>query len=57
MIKLKEEKERLENKEILEDGRKVKQYKDDWKQRMEKIKPQNLQNLKNLADIQNIMMI
>ena len=31
MIKLREEKEKLEAKEILEEGRKIRQNNDDWK--------------------------
>ena len=49
LIKLKEEKERLQSREILEDGRKMKQNRDDWRLRMEKIKQQKIQDLKNLG--------
>ena len=48
LIKLREEKERLEAKEILEEGRKDKQKYDIWKQRMERIKQQKIQELKDL---------
>ena len=48
LIKLREEKERLEAKEILEEGRKEKQKNDIWKQRMERIKQQKIQELKDL---------
>ena len=48
LIKLREEKERLEAKEILEEGRKEKQQNDIWKQRMERIKQQKIQELKDL---------
>ena len=48
LIKLKEEKERLEAKEILEEGRKEKQKNDTWKKRMERIKQQKIQELKDL---------
>ena len=49
LIKLKEEKERLQSREVLEDGRKAKQARDDWRIRMEKIKNQKIQDLKNLG--------
>ena len=49
LIKIKEEKERLQSREILEDGRKAKQNRDDWKLRMEKIKMQKIQDLRNLG--------
>jgi len=49
LIKLKEEKEKLESREILEEGRKAKQNRDDWRVRMEKIKQQKIQGLKNLG--------
>ena len=42
-------KERLQSREILEDGRKMKQNRDDWRLRMEKIKQQKIQDLKNLG--------
>ena len=48
MIKLREEKEKLEAKEVLEEGRKIRQYNDDWKRRMEKIKQEKIQKLKDL---------
>ena len=48
LIKLREEKERLEAKEILEEGRKDKQKYDRWKERMERIKQQKIQELKDL---------
>ena len=48
MIKLREEKEKLEAKEVLEEGRKIRQYNDDWKRRMEKIKQEKIQKLKEL---------
>ena len=48
MIKLREEKEKLEAKEILEEGRKIRQNNDDWKRRMEKIKQEKIQKLKDL---------
>ena len=48
LIKLREEKEKLEAKEILEEGRKIRQKNDDWKRRMEKIKQEKIQKLKDL---------
>ena len=48
LIKLREEKERLEAKEILEEGRKQKQKNDLWRERMERIKQQKIQELKDL---------
>jgi hypothetical protein len=48
LIKLKEEKDRLEAKEILEEGRKDRQKYDTWKERMERIKQQKIQELKDL---------
>ena len=48
MIKLREEKEKVEAKEILEEGRKIRQKNDLWKQRMEKIKQEKIQKLKDL---------
>ena len=48
LIKLREEKERLEAKEILEEGRKIRQKNDIWKERMEKIRQQKIQELRDL---------
>ena len=48
MIKIREEKEKLEAKEILEEGRKIRQNNDLWRQRMEKIKQEKIQKLKDL---------
>ena len=48
MIKLREEKERVEAKEILEEGRILRQKNDAWKERMERIKQQKIQELKDL---------
>ena len=48
LIKLREEKERLEAKDILEEGRKIKQQNDAWRKRMQKIKQQKIQELKDL---------
>ena len=48
MIKLREEKEKLEAKEILEEGRKIRQNYDSWKRRMERIKQEKIQKLKDL---------
>ena len=60
LIKIKEEKERIKNRELQEEGRKEKQLRDDWKLRMEMIKNQKIQELKNLgikhkyiADLEN----
>ena len=60
LIKIKEEKEKMKNKELQEEGRKEKQMRDDWKMRMENIKQQKIQELKNLgikrkyiADLEN----
>ena len=47
-IKLKEERERMREREILEEGRKNKQILDDWLRRMERIKREKIQGLKNL---------
>ena len=49
LIKMKEEKEKMKNKELQEEGRKEKQMRDDWKLRMENIKQQKIQELKNLG--------
>ncbi len=49
LIKIKEEKEKLKDREKLEDGRKAKQNMDDWRLRMEKIKMQKIQDLRNLG--------
>ena len=48
MIKLREEKEKVEAKEILEEGRKIRQNYDSWKRRMERIKQEKIQKLKDL---------
>ena len=48
LIKLREEKERLEAKEILEEGRKERQKNDKWREKMERIKQQKIQELKDL---------
>ena len=60
LIKIKEEKERIKNRELQEEGRKENQLRDDWKLRMEMIKNQKIQELKNLgikrkyiADLEN----
>ena len=47
-IKLRQEAIKLEQREVLEEGRKVKQFNDDYRARMEKIKQQRIQQLKNL---------
>ena len=49
LIRMKEEKERIKNRELQEEGRKEKQLRDDWKLRMENIKKQKIQELKNLG--------
>ena len=48
MIKMKEEKNKMYDREILEEGRKNRQLKDDWLKRMEKIKQEKIQVLKDL---------
>ena len=48
LIKLREEKERLEAKEKLEEGRINRQRNDSWKKRMERIKQQKIQELKDM---------
>jgi hypothetical protein len=47
-IKLREEREKMKEREILEEGRKNKQILDDWLRRMERIKREKIQGLKNL---------
>ena len=49
LIKMKEEREKIKNRELQEEGRKEKQLRDDWKLRMENIKKQKIQQLKNLG--------
>jgi hypothetical protein len=48
MIKIREEKNKVYDREILEEGRKTRQRKDDWLMRMEKIKRDKIQYLKDL---------
>jgi hypothetical protein len=48
MIKEKEEREKIKAREIIEEGRKIKQKNDDWYKRMEKIKEEKIQGLKDL---------
>ena len=45
---MKEEKNKMYDREILEEGRKNRQLKDDWLKRMEKIKQEKIQVLKDL---------
>ena len=49
MIKLREEKNKVYDREILEEGKKNRQRKDDWLERIEKIKKQKIQYLKDLG--------
>ena len=48
MIKIREEKEKVLAKEVLEEGRKQRQVNDSWRERMEKIKQDKIQQLKDL---------
>ena len=48
-IKIKEEKAKLESREVLEEGRKVRQKNDDYRERMERIKQQKIKELKDLG--------
>ena len=48
MIKEKEEREKLKAREIIEEGRLIKQKNDDWYKRMEKIKKEKIQGLKDM---------
>ena len=48
LIKLREEKEKVERKEVLEEGRKIRQKNDKWREKMERIKNQKIQELKSL---------
>ena len=48
MIKEKEEREKLKAREIIEEGRLIKQKNDDWYKRMERIKKEKIQGLKDM---------
>ena len=48
MIKEREEREKIKAREIIEEGRLIKQKNDDWYKRMEKIKKEKIQGLKDM---------
>ena len=64
MKKKKQERDRLKALEKIEEARKIKQIKDDWLRRMEKIKQEKIQKLKDMkikpsyiADLENFQII
>ena len=48
MIKEREEREKIKAREIIEEGRLIKQKNDDWYKRMERIKKEKIQGLKDM---------